>query len=131
MKESTKYLIRDAGIGVVSGLLVALGGAIKDSPYEGFEWQKFVRSPAIGAVEAPIIGRAFKEPHPVLIGLATVACERLTVETYKLARAKAGQYMPGKFEHGEWGISKKMTASSKHNFGTKDYAHLMQVLGRR
>lgn len=100
-----RYVLRDAAIGFVSGLLVALGGSIKDAPYEGFEVGKFIRSPIIGAVEAPILGKAFKEPHPVLLGLSTIACERITVETYKLIRVQT----PGKFKVGEWGSPKKLS----------------------
>lgn len=97
-------LLRDVAIGFFSGLLVAIGGAIKDAPYEGFELVRFVRSPIIGAIEAPIISKAFKEPHPVLLGMATIATERMTVETYKLIRAK----MPVKFSVGEWGVPKEL-----------------------
>lgn len=103
-----KPVLRDAAIGFTSGLLVAIGGSIKDARYEGFEVRKFVRSPIIGAVEAPVIGHAFKEPHPVLLGLATIACERITVEAYKLLRASQGEYVPGKFEVGEWGTAKRL-----------------------
>ena len=99
-------MLAEAAIGAFSGLLVAIGGAIKDAPYEGFSFTKFIRSPIIGAIEAPIIGKAFKDTHPVLLGMATIATERLTVETYKLISAQAGDYIPGKFIYGEWGKPK-------------------------
>jgi len=96
-------MLTEIAIGAISGLLVAIGGAIKDAPYEGFSPTKFIRSPIIGAIEAPIIGATFKNTHPVLLGMATVATERLTIETYKLIKASAGSYVPGKFIYGEWG----------------------------
>lgn len=83
--------------------MVAVGGAIKDAPYEGFEIIKFMRSPIIGMVEAPILGKVFHEPNPVLLGLSTIATERMTTESYKLIRAKLGYYKPSKFTYGEWG----------------------------
>lgn len=90
-------------IGFASGLSVALGGAIKDAPYEGFNPVTFMRSPVVGAIEAPIISYAFKgKVHPVLLFLSTIATERLTVELYKILRAK----VPGKFVVGEWGVPK-------------------------
>ena len=96
-------MLKEAAVGFVSGLLVAIGGAIKDAPYEGFDPVKFIRSPIIGTIEAPLIGSVFKDTHPVLLGMATIATERLTVEAYKLIRAQSGLYVPGKFIHGEWG----------------------------
>ena len=99
-------MLAEAAIGAVSGLLVAIGGAIKDAPYEGFNLTKFIRSPIIGSIEAPVISTVFKDTHPVLLGMATIATERLTVETYKLLRAQAGDYVPGKFIYGEWGKPK-------------------------
>jgi len=99
-------MFKEAAIGAVSGLLVAIGGAIKDAPYEGFNLTKFIRSPIIGSIEAPVISTVFKDTHPVLLGMATIATERLTVETYKLIRAKTGQYTPAKFIYGEWGVPK-------------------------
>ena len=96
-------MLKEAAIGAVSGLLVAIGGAIKDAPYEGFSFTKFIRSPIIGAIEAPIIANTFKDTHPVLLGMTTIATERLTVETYKLISAQTGDYIPGKFIYGEYG----------------------------
>lgn len=98
---------RDIIIGFFSGLAVAIGGAIKDAPYEGFDLLRFIRSPIIGAIEAPIIGKVAKRKVEIpILFFATIGTERLTVETYKLIRARTGQYVPGKFKHGEWGIRK-------------------------
>lgn len=110
MKNNKKHkrnpIFEEMLAGGIAGLLVALGGAIKDSPHEGFSWVKFIRSPIIGAVEAPFIGAAFKHPNPILIGLGSIGTERLTVETYKLIRSQQGQYVPMKFKYGEWGLKR-------------------------
>ena len=90
--------------GLLAGLASAVGGAIKDAPYEGFEGIKFIRSPIIGAVEAPILAHFLKIESPPVLFLSTLAAERITVESYKLARAVYGGYMPMKFIYGEWGI---------------------------
>lgn len=95
-------------LGFLSGLAVAFGGAVKDSPYEGFSLAKFMRSPIIGMIEAPILNHAFKPNSGFLLFLATIATERLTVEIYKLFRAVSGRYMPMKFKYGEWGVPKKI-----------------------
>ena len=97
-------VLEDAIIGFLAGLTVAIGGAIKDAPYEGFNFLTFIRSPIIGAIEAPIISYGFPNSPKPLIFLSTIATERLTVEFYKLLRANVGTYVPVKFtEIGEWG----------------------------
>ena len=96
-------LIEKAFVGFVSGLAVAICGAYKDAPYEGFDVNTFWRSPLIGAVEAPIIASFYPDAPNVLIGLSTIATERLTVELWKIQRAKAGVYVPAKFKIGEYG----------------------------
>ena len=97
-------LIKNAFIGFLSGLSVAIGGAIKDAPYEGFDWVTFMRSPVVGSIEGPIIAYAFPDAPKELIFLSTIATERLTIELYKILRAQEGTYIPAKFtEVGEWG----------------------------
>jgi len=101
---ATNEVLEDAIIGFLAGLSVAIGGAIKDAPYEGFDWLTFLRSPVIGAIEAPIISHAFPDSNKVLIFLSTIATERLSIELYKIYRAQQGTYIPAKFtEVGEWG----------------------------
>lgn len=91
--------------GYASGLTVASSGAVKDAPYEGYKSLTFLRSPFIGAFEAPIINRVFrKNVQGGLLFLSTIATERLTVEVYKLLKSKFGSYKPGKFINGEWGV---------------------------
>ena len=98
-------------VGFGAGLAVAIGGAIKDSPYEGFDIVKFLRSPLIGALQAPVMGKVFKHPHPALIFLTTIGTERITTESYKLLRAQ----MPSKFLGGEWGIPKRILKSADND----------------
>lgn len=93
--------LRNAFIGFGSGLAIALGGAFKDSPYEGFEIDKFFRSPIVGAIVGPFVGR-FVTNDPYAVFFMSIAGERLVVEAYKIGRAR----MPAKFELGEWGQRK-------------------------
>jgi len=93
-------VLRGSLIGLASGLSVAIGGAIKDAPYEGFDWLKFFRSPVIATIEGGIIGNFAPRLHPVIFYFAIIGTERATTEGYKVIRAK----MPMKFQYGEWGI---------------------------
>lgn len=90
--------------GALSGTLVALGGALKDAPYEGFKPRTFLRSPVVALGVGGFIAAFFAEQawtFPTLL-LAIVGGERCVVEFWKILRAKK----PGKFEVGEWGRSK-------------------------
>lgn len=86
---------------------MAIGGAIKDAPYEGFETSKFIRSPVIGSIVGYLIDRKYPEVPPLLLLLSSIAGERIVVETYKLVRAMRSEYIPMKFIYGEWGVPKK------------------------
>jgi len=97
----SKNLFIGVAVGFLSGLAVALGGAIKDSPYEGFDPVKFIRSPVIGAIEGGAINSVLPL-HPAVLFLSVIGAERITTETYKLLRAK----IPMKFLYGEYGIPK-------------------------
>ena len=67
-----------AVVGFLSGLSVAITGAIKDAPYEGFDPVRFIRSPLVGAVEGPVLLKGFGEMHPLLLYFSTIATERLS-----------------------------------------------------
>ena len=95
--------LRDIAIGAAAGTLVAIGGATKDAPYEGFKWKTFLRSPIIGAIAAPLIAAYNPSLTAPILGMVTIAAERATVETYKVLRQRAGDYVPAKFKVGEWG----------------------------
>jgi hypothetical protein len=92
-------------IGTIAGILVALAGARKDSPYEGFKIKTFFRSPIVGAIAGVIVAYSVKSDKKGLF-LGSIAVERMIVEGYKLLRAQKA----GKFDYGEWGISKKQLA---------------------
>jgi hypothetical protein len=68
-------------VGLAGGLLVAIGGALKDSQFEGFIPLKFVRSPIVGAVTGMIFVHFSKAWF--LVALSTVGGERVGVELYK------------------------------------------------
>ena len=100
----SREILENALVGFLAGLAVALGGALKDAPYEGFDWKTFLRSPIIGALEAPILAQYFPDADKALIFLSTIGIERLTIELWKVYRAQQAKYIPGKFTSiGEWG----------------------------
>jgi len=68
-------------VGIAGGLLVAVGGALKDSQFEGFIPLKFMRSPVVGALTGLIFVHFSKTWF--LVALATVGGERVGVELYK------------------------------------------------
>ena len=99
VSKRTKDVLIGAGIGFLSGLTVAIGGAIKDSPIEGFKPITFVRSPIIGTIEGAVINGVLPKTNKAVVFLATIGTERITVESWKLIRSQ----IPGKFTNGEWG----------------------------
>ncbi len=77
--------------GVIAGLLTALGGAVKDAPYEGFKPATFMRSILVGAgtglASSLVTGNFY-------VALAVSGyLERVMVEGFKILR----QRKPGKF----------------------------------
>lgn len=100
--------VRNVLIGFVAGLLCALGGAFKDSPFEGFHPVKFFRSIWVGTLWGLVASRF--TAHPVVVFCCCGYMERLTVEAFKIWRAQR----PGKFdlEHPSelgkyWGLKKR------------------------
>lgn len=74
-------IIIGAITGLIAGLTVAVGGAVKDSPAEGFKWQKFVRSPLVGLIGGVILVNLTEQFNLLII--AVIGFERITVEFYK------------------------------------------------
>jgi len=68
-------------VGLTSGLLVASGGGAKDSPSEGFEKDKFLRSPIVGAIGGIFLITLTATPDVLL--LACVGFDRVILEGYK------------------------------------------------
>ena len=78
-------------MGFLAGLICSLGGALKDSPYEGFSPLKFCRSMTVGTVCGGV--SSFFTTEPVLAFMFSGYSERMIVEGYKILRAQK----PGKF----------------------------------
>ena len=67
--------------GTVGGLGIAICGAWKDAPIEGFEPSKFMRSPFVGALWG-LLFSAVTSDYSLLL-FACIGGERMTVELYK------------------------------------------------
>lgn len=82
-----------AGLGF--GLVVAIIGAWKDSRWEPFRWGSFFRSPILGAFWALMLGILYHQQPILLVALAAMSLERVSVELWKgLLRRR-----PSKFNH--------------------------------
>ena len=68
-------------VGLVTGLVIAVGGGWKDAPKEGFDPAKFMRSPALTVPIALFL--SLLTDSQVLMALAAIGYERAIVETYK------------------------------------------------
>jgi hypothetical protein len=67
--------------GFAVGMLLAIGGAWKDAPKDGFDIVKFFRSPAMTVFYACLLAQLTAD-H-LLIAAAAIGYERATAETYK------------------------------------------------
>ena len=79
--------------GLVGGGIIAIGGAWRDAPMEGFQPDKFLRSPLLAAAFAVLLG-GFTENY-LYIAAAAIGFERATAETYKtffLVSKTAGKF---------------------------------------
>ena len=83
--------------GLIAGTLCALGGALKDSPYEGFKCLTFTRSIWAGLVAGAITSTFTENLYVALC--CSGYLERCMVEGYKILRHKK----PGKFDYGSLG----------------------------
>lgn len=86
-------------VAYAAGLLVSLGGAYKDAPFEGFKWLKFQRSSVVLAVASPLFYFANSIDSPVPIGFLIYmngGLERFLVEYYKtyIQRNMSGKFRP-------------------------------------
>ena len=72
---------RTALLGLAAGLFVAVGGAWKDAPKEGFDPIKFFRSPGMTAALALLLS-PLADSH-LHATVAAIGFERATVETWK------------------------------------------------
>lgn len=82
-----------------TGLLVSLGGAYKDAPFEGFQPLKFQRSGVVLAVLSPLFYFLNDPETPVSLGFLIYmngGLERFAVEYYKtyIQRNMSGKFRP-------------------------------------
>jgi hypothetical protein len=82
-----------------TGLVVSLGGAYKDAPFEGFKWLKFQRSAGVLAVASPLFYLVNNVESPISIGFLIYmngGLERFLVEYYKtyVQRNMSGKFRP-------------------------------------
>lgn len=82
-----------------TGLLVALGGAYKDAPFEGFKWLKFQRSGMVLALLTPLFYYLDKPQFSLPLGFLLYmngGLERFAVEYYKtyIQRNMSGKFRP-------------------------------------
>jgi hypothetical protein len=87
------------GVAYGTGLIVSLGGAYKDAPFEGFKWLKFQRSAAVLAVASPLFYLVNDLEQPISIGFLIYmngGLERFLVEYYKtyIQRNMSGKFRP-------------------------------------
>jgi hypothetical protein len=89
-------------VGSAGGLLVAIGGALKDSQFEGFIPAKFIRSPIVGAMTG-ILFIHFSTTW-FLVVLADIGGERVGVELYKtfLKRQVRGMHANKPVRYPDW-----------------------------
>jgi hypothetical protein len=88
--------------GLLGGLLVAVGGALKDSQFEGFIPLKFIRSPIAGALSGALF--VHFSASPILVVLSTIGGERVAVECYKTfyRRQVRGMFEGQAVRHPAW-----------------------------
>ena len=89
-----------------TGLLVSLGGAYKDAPFEGFKPLKFQRSGVVLACLSPLFYFANDAAAPVSLGFLIYmngGLERFAVEYYKtyIQRNMSGKFRPD-LERRQW-----------------------------
>jgi hypothetical protein len=88
-------------VGLTMGTVVAIGGALKDSQFEGFKPAKFVRSPIMSVPGAWLLLHASGDP--LLTAVATIGSERVAVELFKtfLVRQVRGIHAgnPARYPH--------------------------------
>lgn len=87
-------------VAYATGCVVALGGAYKDAPFEGFKPLKFQRSGMVLAILSPLFFFMFDQDNPLSLGFLIYmngGLERFSVEYYKtyIQRNMSGKFKPG------------------------------------
>jgi hypothetical protein len=91
-----RHIALNAFAGWLAGTLCSLGGALKDSPVEGFKARTFPRSMLVATVWG-LVSIALTDDFFMAFAFAGYF-ERLSVEGWKIIRAKR----PSKFVGAEW-----------------------------
>ena len=86
-------LVPSAFVGLIVGTIIAIGGAWKDAPKEGFQLLKFFRSPSMTLVAA--VALSMLTDSYLQIAVAAIGYERAAVETWKTLLTR--ETPPGKF----------------------------------
>lgn len=81
LADGSATLATSAQVGLVVGLIIAVGGGWKDAPKEGFDPLKFFRSPVMTVLGAMLLSR-FTDSY-LLIAVGAIGYERAVAETYK------------------------------------------------
>lgn len=86
-------------VAYATGCIVALGGAYKDAPFEGFKPLKFQRSGTVLAVLSPLFYSLADPENPLPLGFLIYmngGLERFSVEYYKtyIQRNMSGKFRP-------------------------------------
>ena len=78
-----------------TGLVVSIGGAYKDAPFEGFHFLKFQRSSIVLVILSPLFYLLGSAPFGLVICMYG-GMERFTVEYYKtyIQRNMSGKFKP-------------------------------------
>lgn len=87
--------IKTTGIafGLTGGVLIAVGGCLKDAPIEGFSKTKFMRSPLIASTVGFFLSGYTTNPGVLM--LSAMGLERAATEAYKTFVTRR---IPGKFK---------------------------------
>jgi hypothetical protein len=94
-----QHLLLFTAIAYGTGLIVSLGGAYKDAPFEGFKPLKFQRSGFVLAVLSPLLYWINDGEHAVTLGFLIYmygGLERFSIEYYKtyIQRNMSGKFRP-------------------------------------
>ena len=104
-------------VAYLAGLLVALGGAYKDAPFEGFKFLKFQRSAGVLVLFSPLFYFLNDPEAPVVLGFLIYmngGLERFVVEYYK---TYIQRNMSGKFSPSLQRIPEELERREKYHYG--------------
>lgn len=98
---TVRHVMLNTFAGWLAGTLCSLGGALKDSPLEGFKRSTFPRSMVVATLWG-LVSTAVTADFFLAFAFAGYF-ERMTVEGWKIIRAKRPSKFVGKGWISEWG----------------------------